>query len=195
VTSAIVGRRGSPAERASRHRWAAAAVLAILLVVGGWLGWQVVMAAFVEDQPVTLPQTFLGHERATGVHDFGADENWRKSARDAAGGAGFAGAAYGNPRATMINVTAARTDLTGELDLRLAGDSGEEYTAVRCTRYLNFSTKDQPAPARLNERMLLCWRTSPTLSVIAFAVTRPPTADELAPAVQSLWDTIRAQDP
>ena len=96
-------------------------------------------------------------------------------------------------REGRINVIVVRADATGKLDLRMAGDAGEPHGAVRCTSYLSFSTPDQKVPPRPTDH-LLCWRSSPTLSVTALALGGSHSAGDVVPGVQAVWDGVLAAD-
>jgi hypothetical protein len=173
-------------------RGAVAAVLAVFCAMVVTVSLSVhFFGPRVDERPVTLPDTFAGRERVAADQDFGRSASWLTMAREAAGGAGVAGTAYG--RTGRINVVALRGDATGVLDVSLAADYGDEYGGVRCTRKLGMPTKSGRAIG-VYEKLLLCWRTSPTLSVSAFSLGATPEPEELAPAVQALWDSLRAGD-
>jgi hypothetical protein len=151
--------------------------LAVLAVVAG-VAWNAVRG----DGGPVLPDTFAGRARIASDQDFGQDGTWQAAAADAAGGAGIAGAAYGAGTEGRLNVTAARADLAGKLDLTFAADAGEAYGDVRCTRNLNLAGTVTSDPGRL-----LCWHTSAERSVVVLAIGHAPAPEELAANVDRLW--------
>jgi hypothetical protein len=80
-----------------------------------------------------------------------------------------------------IRIVTGRQDLTGHRELRMAGDTGRLVgSGVRCTGDVRMATG---VPADRRPTLLLCWRTSPTRSVITLAVVpqgEPPTASSVA---------------
>ena len=156
--------------------------------------WHVESAPAVDRRPVVLPAVFLGLSVRPG--NFSTEASWTSTSEQALKGAGSAATEYGTlaagqPRTPLINVIAARTDLTGKLDQRLAGDQGDLLGGTRCTQTLRLqpdTAKD--APPVVMPTMMLCWRLSGTFSITALAVLRPPAAAELAAAVDTLWDQL-----
>jgi hypothetical protein len=145
-----------------------------------------------DDRPVTMPSTFAGVD-AGSTQFFFTSPSWISTVRDAIGDAPFSGASYGQPGqpTTMVNVIAARTDLTGKLDQSMAGDDGELLGATRCTRRVILGPAGDDQKSTEVDTMLLCWRTSDLLSVTALALKRPPPPEELAAAVDATWDGLR----
>lgn len=184
-----------PGRRPRVPRVAVAALLAVLgaVAAAGWLSAEL-LAPEVDERPLTLPGTFAGLPRAPAHEDFGAQRSWQEGAGERVDGAGLAGATYRATGKGIVNVTAVRTDATGKLDLNLAGDPGDAYGDVRCTRNIDFPDTDGLAPARPGVDLMLCWRTSVSLSVIAFVLGGPLPPEEVAGGVQAVWDGIRAGD-
>jgi hypothetical protein len=163
--------------------------------IGGILGAVVVVILVVvaagavrnavrgDDSPV-LPDTFAGRARIASAQDFGQATDWRRNAEAAVDGAGISGAAYGTVAEGRVNVTAARADLAGKLDLLLVADDGAAYGDVRCSRDLTYVS-----PAKRSS-VLLCWHTSAERSVLALSVTNPPAPEQLAGDVEALWQKL-----
>jgi hypothetical protein len=154
----------------------------ILGTIGGVILLAVAGAAVknfvLGDGTPVMPDTFGGRAKVAAAQDFGQQDDWRETA-----GEGVAGAAYGDTKEGRLHVTASRTDLTGRLDLAYAADQGEVHGSVNCTRNVAIG-------GRATTTFLLCWRTSPERSVIAFALTKPPAPEELAEDVDTLWQKL-----
>jgi len=172
------------------------ATLVILLVVvlaGAGL-WRVLTRSGPQDQrPITLPASFDG--LALEPDNYATGPSWAATTRGVIGDTPFAGATYGPTRdTTVINVVAARTDLSGKLDIRLAGPDVRTIGAVRCTDTLSLRPADgsdkRPPTADIRGQML-CWRTSDRLSVSALVVLHPTTQEQLATAVTMLWTQLQ----
>ena len=134
-------------------------------------------------RPVALPSDFAGVQRS-GTTFPGGD--WDTMAAKELGPAPFAGAPYYQRGGTYINVTAARTDLQGQLDLRMAGDEGRPYGQSRCTDRVVMPVTHES----LGQGRLLCWRTSSRLSITALVMIRPPTPEAVGAAVDGLWEQL-----
>lgn len=88
-----------------------------------------------------------------------------------------------------IRIVSARRDLSGERQMLLAGDDGEEVgRGVRCTTDVRYGlSRPSAAP-----QTLLCWRTSASRSVITMASSRdgePPTAGSVD-AIDREWSRL-----
>ncbi len=142
----------------------------------------------LKDAPITLPDTVAGLT-GLGKADVTSDRQWRAQAQQAAGGAVLAARTYGTTGSNhIVRVVGARADLTGKLELAWAADAGTKVGAVNCTNNTRL-TLDQPAKVR--PTVMLCWRTSGSLSVYALVIdpkakTPVPTTDA-AQAVESVW--------
>ena len=171
-----------------------AAVLAttgVLVALG--LAWYSTRSGPSDQRPVVMPPTFA--ELALEPNNFAASGDWAGFAREDTDGAPVAGASYGTIRTRFVNVVAARADLTGKQDVRMAGDEGRLIGNTRCTEavVMRAENQDDTPAAQLTPLTgkLLCWRTSPQLSVTAFALAEPPAAEQLAAAVDQLWTSLR----
>jgi hypothetical protein len=166
----------------------------VLVAAIAIIGTRYALTSSPEDErPVSLPPSFAGANLNTGPASFATDPSWISTVKDSIGDVPFAGAGYGEPGnpTAVVNVIAARTDLTGKLDQRMAGDAGELLGATRCTRRVMIEPPgDDQKPTEI-DTWLLCWRTSELLSVTALAMLRPPPPEELAAAVDATWQSLR----
>jgi hypothetical protein len=142
----------------------------------------------LKDTPITLPDTVAGLA-GLGTADVTADPAWRAQAQRGAGNAVFAARTYGTPGSnSIVRVVGARTDLTGKLELAWAADAGTKVGPVSCTNNTKL-TPDQPA--KIRPTVMLCWRTSGSLSVYALVIdpkaTTPVPTTTAAQAVDSVW--------
>ncbi len=190
--------------RAHLVRWAAYAVAGVVVAAVGVLGvtrltgqeqaGEAAPPAAVDsnlalkDAPITLPAT-AGGKSPVGATDVTRKPAWIQQAKQAAHGAVFAAQTYGTPGSyDIVRVVAARTDLTGALELAWAGDAGTKVGPVSCTNKTKL-TPDQPA--RVRPTVMLCWRTSASLSVYALVIdpkaTTPVPMTDAAATVQSVW--------
>ncbi|MEU4429001.1 hypothetical protein AB0F81_51055 [Actinoplanes sp. NPDC024001] len=79
-----------------------------------------------------------------------------------------------------IRIVSARSDLSGQRELALAGDQGKSVgDGVRCTNEVRIASG---LPAGQRPTMLLCWRTSKARSVVTMAMV--PKGD--APTAKSV---------
>ncbi|MGK5678064.1 hypothetical protein [Actinoplanes sp. URMC 104] len=92
-------------------------------------------------------------------------------------------------RQATIRVTSARFDLTGQPELAVVGDDGWVMGRARCTKTLR-SAPGQPPKAVPS--MLVCWRTSPSRSVVTVAVAAKgrPSAGESVAALEREWERL-----
>ncbi|WP_203742493.1 hypothetical protein [Actinoplanes cyaneus] len=89
-----------------------------------------------------------------------------------------------------VRVSAARFDLSGQSDLRLAGDAGfPAGGGVNCTNRVRLDA-DDPASARSG--LLLCWRTSDDRSVVTMAVVArgSPDARDSVDIIEQEWAAL-----
>ena len=68
-----------------------------------------------------------------------------------------------------VEVTTAKSDLTGQQTLRMAADQGEPVGRARCTKRLRFANA---ASVQTLPSVLLCWRVSAHRSVVTLAVAK-----------------------
>jgi hypothetical protein len=142
----------------------------------------------LKDAPITLPETAAGMSPLENG-DVTRDPAWQQLAKKAAKGAVFAARTYGHENSNhIVRVVAARTDLTGTLELGWAADAGSKVGAVNCTNTTRL-TPDQPPRSR--PTLMLCWRTSPSLSVYALVIdpkaTSPVPTTDAAATVDAVW--------
>ncbi|GAA4590280.1 hypothetical protein BJY16_009184 [Actinoplanes octamycinicus] len=88
-----------------------------------------------------------------------------------------------------IRITTARYDLTGQGRLALVADQGTMAGSAHCTNRVR-----PAAGATATERpnLLLCWRTSPTRSVVTLAVNRSgrPAASGSVAVIEREWAAL-----
>jgi hypothetical protein len=144
-----------------------------------------------DTRPVVLPPTFMGLNIGSSNH--GDSPEAMAVIREQVNGAPSALTTYGEVKATVVNVVATRADLTGKVDLHFAGDNGRLVGNTRCTRnvVLREAGEDMDKPGSPLRNKMLCWRTSKQLSISVFVLIRPPAEEDLAAAVDSLWNTLR----
>ena len=168
------GRRAEVRAWLSERRWLLAAAAVVGLVAGGTAAWLDVRggAAPTPSTPVELPATM------TGLPALPADPlhgtTWQQKAAQAAAGRAWAARTYGHAGvARTIRVVVARTDLTGKLEQAWAAGRGTPVGSDTCTH----DTKVTPtSKARMRPTVLICWRTTPTLSAYALVVDPRATA-------------------
>jgi hypothetical protein len=87
-----------------------------------------------------------------------------------------------------IKVVVGRTDLTGKLDLKWPADTGRAVGQAHCTSNLQLTPASK---ASVRKTMLVCWRTSATLSAYSVIIDfdhTPKDADGVA-ALQEAWNS------
>jgi hypothetical protein len=121
--------------------------------------------------------------------DVTRDPAWQQLAKGAAKGGVWAARTYGHENSNhIVRVVAARADLTGALELAWAADAGHKVGAVNCTN----TTRLTPGqPPRVRPTLMLCWRTSASLSVYALVIdpkaTSPVPTTDAAATVDAVW--------
>ena len=107
----------------------------------------------------------------------------------APGTATIIGRTYGSPaQRRTIRVVVARTDLTGKLELTWAADAGHAVGDAHCTQNFKLTAS---SPASIRPTMLMCWRTSPTLSAYSITIDfdhKPKDSDGVA-ALEEAWNS------
>jgi hypothetical protein len=85
-----------------------------------------------------------------------------------------------------LHVVYARSYLAGQHELKWAADAGHVVGAARCTK--NFRIGEY-ASASVKPTMLLCWRLSPTRSVLTVAVDveHPPSEQASVEKINEVW--------
>ncbi|WP_189335309.1 hypothetical protein [Actinoplanes ianthinogenes] len=88
-----------------------------------------------------------------------------------------------------IRVTTARYDLSGRGQLSLLADQGTMVGSAHCTNRVRFSAG---AAAAERPHLMLCWRTSPTRSVVTMAVNRDsrPAATASVAVLEREWAAL-----
>lgn len=165
------------------------AVVAVLVALAtiAVVSYRHVTSGPSDTRPVTLPATFAGLTTSTF-----SNEGVPESISEDLGGAPTALTTYGAPGTTIVNVVAARADMSDRVDLRYLGDDGRLIGGTRCTTNVVLRELDEgvDSPGSPMTGKLLCWRTSDELSVSAFVLSRPPAAEDVAAAVDALWSTV-----
>lgn len=142
----------------------------------------------LKNAPIDLPASAAGLS-GLGNADVTQDPAWKQQAKKAAGGAVLAARTYGQKNSNhIVRVVAARADLTGGLELAWAADAGQKVGPVSCTNKTRL-TPDQPP--RVRPTLMLCWRTSPSLSVYTLVIdpkaTSPVPTTDAAATVDTVW--------
>jgi hypothetical protein len=198
--------RTSPERPATRNqvvRWAVYAVAGVLVAAVGVAGVTKLNGQqeggdtpsavtdsnlALKNAPITLPATVAGMNPLENG-DVTRDPTWQQLAKKAAKGGVLAARTYGHENSNhIVRVVAARADLTGTLELAWAADAGHKVGAVNCTNTTRL-TPDQPP--RVRPTLMLCWRTSPSLSVYALVIdpkaTSPVPTTDAAATVDAVW--------
>jgi hypothetical protein len=138
--------------------------------------------------PIALPADVLGVP-AVAQGDPAQTPLWKQRSSAASKGSAVQGRTYQKPgQQAWTRVVAARADLTGKLELAWAADKGQKVGDVSCT---NNTMITGTATARRRPTLMLCWRTSATLSVYALVVdpkaTTSPSTGAAASVVDQVW--------
>jgi hypothetical protein len=136
---------------------------------------------------VAVPDTVGGLTAAAPNLDFSQDEGWQAKARAAAGDATVVGRQYGSTKERKtIRVVAARTDLTGKLELAWAADKGTKHGDARCTQSFEFA---EGGRVGVRPTMVMCWRTSATFSAYSIIIDldKAPKPAEAVSAIDDIW--------
>jgi hypothetical protein len=86
-----------------------------------------------------------------------------------------------------LRITTAKFDLTGQRELLWVADKGKSAgDGIHCTQNFKFSNNNQ---ATVRPTMMVCWRTSPSKSVVTVLVDRggKPSAVESAEVIKNEW--------
>jgi hypothetical protein len=137
--------------------------------------------------PATLPDKVAGLEQADSKTAEGLQKAFEEKAQKL-GDVTVVGRTYTseNKRRT-IKVVVGRTDLTRKLDLAWVADKGREAGDARCTSNLKLTPESKPS---VRKTMLLCWRTTDTLSAYSLIIDfdkTPKDADGVA-ALTEAWN-------
>ena len=137
--------------------------------------------------PAALPDKVAGLDQADSKTAKGQQEAFEEKAQKL-GDVTVVGRTYTseNKRRT-IKVVVGRTDLTRKLDLAWVADKGREVGDARCTSNLKLTPESKPS---VRKTMLLCWRTTDTLSAYSLIIDfdrTPKDADGVA-ALTEAWN-------
>lgn len=139
------------------------------------------------DAPASLPGKVGGLDQADSATAKGQQQAFEQKAEQL-GDVTVVGRTYSSQSGRRtIKAVVGRTDLTGKLDLAWAADQGREVGPARCTSNLKLTATSKPA---VRKTMLLCWRTTKTLSAYAVIIDfdrTPKDADGVAALTQA-WD-------
>jgi hypothetical protein len=144
--------------------------------------------------PIELPDTMAG------LPDLGRDPlhaaQWQQKAAQAAAGTAWVARTYGSAGpAKTIRLVVARTDLSGKLEQAWAVGSGTQVGSDRCTHNTRITPGSKP---RVRPTVLVCWRTSPSLSAYALVIDPKATAAipdaDGAAAVDAAWRAAGGAD-
>jgi len=137
--------------------------------------------------PVSVPDKVGGLAAAAADQDFSQDDGWRAKAQAAVGDATVVGRQYGTAKdRKTIRVVAARSDLSGKLELAWAADEGKKHGDARCTQNFEFADGGRVG---VRPTMLLCWRTSETFSAYSIVIDfdEAPKPAEAVQAIDDIW--------
>ena len=139
--------------------------------------------------PATLPDQLDGMKRA----DTPTAEGQQKAFEEKASKLGdvtIEGRTYTSAdRRRTVKVVVGRTDLTRKLDLVWPADKGRKVGDARCTSNLQLTKGSKPS---VRKTMLVCWRTSATLSAYSVIIDfdhTPKDTDGVA-ALQEAWNSV-----
>jgi hypothetical protein len=159
------------------RRWLLAAAAVVGLIGGGTAAWLDVRhdSTPTASTPIDLPATMAGLPTLSPDPLHGA--SWQQKAIQAAAGSAWAARTYGHAGAARtVRVVVARTDLTGKLEQAWAAGTGTRVGQDSCTHDTRVTPTSKP---RVRPTVLVCWRSTPTLS--AYALVIDPKAKALVP--------------
>jgi hypothetical protein len=140
--------------------------------------------------PITLPDQVAGRDKLPKDADPLQDPVWRDKARAGVTAVAFVAQGYGHTdQNETLRVVAARTDLTGILDVAMAVDPGQQIGPNRCTQ----NTQLVPGgTAMVRPTVVVCWRTGADLSASAVLITprRTVSPAEGSAALDEVWAAI-----
>ena len=145
--------------------------------------------AAAETGALTMPAQLAGLNRLPTGADPTRARKWQSDAVVAAHGTPLVAQGYGTPGAhRSLRAVVARTDLTGSLELAWAADAGHAAGTGHCTQNVRLVPQGQ---AGVRPTIMLCWRTSATLSAYVLVIDpRATLADaDAAPALDQLWNS------
>ena len=185
----------------SLRPWTVGLVIALLITMA--LTGHALWPHHLDHRPITLPQTLHGFSRAPTAYDFGIQPSWHDSVDKSIGGAELAGRAYRpairGQRPLQVNLSVARTDLTGKLDEHLTRKPHTQIGDVTCSQTFDFAaglrSKGVPDTGpHYDAGKVVCWRNSADLSVVVFALYTPDDyRDTVAQMVDEAWAEVRSK--
>ncbi|HST80411.1 MAG TPA: hypothetical protein VLL08_01580 [Kineosporiaceae bacterium] len=140
--------------------------------------------------PIQLPAQVQGLAALAVSADALLSKDWQQRAQVASDGATLIFKTYGSAGPTRtIRVVAARTDVTGKPGFTWAVDEGRLVGKNRCTQNVKLVPRGN-AGVRLT--VMLCWRTSPTLSAYTLIVDPQHTVKEAegVAALDQVWNAV-----
>jgi hypothetical protein len=178
------------------RRWLLIGAVVVGLLGGAVAAWISVRAAAAPTRstPIELPVSMGGLPTMSSDPLHGAD--WQQKAMQAAAGAAWSARSYGHAGpAKTVRVVVARTDLTGTLEQAWAVGNGDQVGSDSCTHNTRITASSKP---HLRPTVLVCWRTSPTLSAYALVIdpkaTAPVPDADGADAVDIAWRAAGGAD-
>lgn len=182
-----------------RNRFPLIATVGVVGILGGTLvAWTTTRsstpARATSTEQIELPSDLTGLPTYRG--DPLRGPAWQAKVHQAIGDAVWGARSYGTSgTGKTIRVVAARADLTGKLEQAWAVDNGTKSGSVSCTH----DTRLTPS-GKAFERptLLVCWRTSSTLSAYAVVIdpkAKAPIADaDGVAAVDTAWKAAGGTD-
>jgi hypothetical protein len=148
--------------------------------------------------PIHLPDRVLGlavQQTPDPLHG----GTWNSQARAAVGTAALAARLYTTPSGPAnrrtVRLVAARADLTGKLEQAWATNAGDAVGADRCTHDVQVAAHTRAA---VRPTVLLCWRTSSSLSAYSLIIDpeakAPVSNADGAAALDAAWKAAGGTD-
>jgi hypothetical protein len=178
--------------RRSGRRRARTAILvtavALVAVAGSFSVTRAVHHTPSPTAPLILPQKVQTLERLPVDGDPTRLTRWQQKATAAARGTTLAAQGYGEGARTLRAV-AARTDLSGSVDLTWAVDQGQVVGKNRCTQNVRLVPN---GAAGVRPTLALCWRTTPSLSAYTLLIDpkKSVSVQEGSAALDDVWSAI-----
>jgi hypothetical protein len=167
---------------------AAAAAVVVIAAVVALLGLFSGSDAQSAGGAVRLPETVRDLGPVAANKDVTQTQLWQSKARTATHGAPVDARTYGQGSLT-IRVVAARSDLTGKLELAWPADDGHDVGDDTCTQNVRFTPGGK---AGVRPTVALCWRTGSTLSAYTLLIDTKHKVKEAesAKALDEVWSAI-----
>jgi hypothetical protein len=180
-----------PWSRWSRRRWLT--VTAVAVAVAGVVATAALVRPSGPDVPagaLRLPDSVAGLDPMTSSVDLTTLPDWRAKARSAAPDGSLVARTYGTGAlARSIRVVAAKTDLTGRLELGWVSGPGTAVGDDTCTQTVKPTANSRAAT---RSTLALCWRTGPDLSAYVLLVDpkHSVTMKDAAAALDRSWNLL-----